>query len=102
MQSTTNSVLSLVLIESQVTWLASWNENIQGATKYIMLNAASRLKGEKDWKKYEIARWLHRCVDKIRRQYCEDLKSKETRLGQRAVALYFIDRVCCILYLNCS
>ncbi len=29
---------------SQVTWLASWNENIQGATKYVMLNAASKLK----------------------------------------------------------
>ncbi|GFS25449.1 DNA topoisomerase 1 [Elysia marginata] len=30
--------------DNTVTWLASWNENIQGATKYVMLNAASRLK----------------------------------------------------------
>ena len=28
----------------QVSWLACWNENIQGQTKYVMLNAASRLK----------------------------------------------------------
>ena len=78
----------------QVTWLASWTENIQGAIKYIMLNAASRLKGEKDWMKYETARRLHKCVDKIRAQYREDWKSKEMRVRQRAVALYFIDKVC--------
>lgn len=29
---------------SQVTWLASWTENVQNQTKYVMLNAASRLK----------------------------------------------------------
>lgn len=77
----------------QVTWLASWSENIQGSIKYIMLNAASKLKGEKDWMKYETARRLHKCVDKIRRTYREDWKSKEMKIRQRAVALYFIDKV---------
>ncbi|ESO89774.1 hypothetical protein LOTGIDRAFT_192697 [Lottia gigantea] len=79
--------------DNQVTWLASWNENIQGQTKYIMLNAASKLKGEKDWAKYEVARKLHKCVDKIRANYHEDFKSKEMRIRQRAVALYFIDKL---------
>ena len=59
-----------------------------------MLNAASRLKGEKDWQKYETARKLHKCVDKIRASYQDDWKSKEMRIRQRAVALYFIDKVC--------
>ena len=53
------------------------------------------LKGEKDWMKYEKARDLHRCVDKIRANYIEDWKSKEMRIRQRAVALYFIDKVSC-------
>lgn len=44
--------------DNTVTWLASWTENVQGQVKYIMLNSASRLKGEKDWQKYEIARQL--------------------------------------------
>lgn len=79
--------------DNQVTWLASWNENIQGSTKYVMLNASSRLKGEKDWNKYETARKLHKCVDKIRANYVEDWKSKEMRIRQRAVALYFIDKL---------
>ncbi|XP_046354465.1 DNA topoisomerase I, mitochondrial-like isoform X1 [Haliotis rufescens] len=79
--------------DNMVTWLSSWNENIQGQTKYIMLNAASKLKGEKDWQKYEVARRLHKCVDKIRAQYREDWKSKEMRIRQRAVALYFIDKL---------
>ena len=79
--------------DNTVTWLASWNENIQNLTKYVMLNPASKLKGEKDIMKFEIARKLHRCVDKIREQYKVDLKSKEMRIRQRAVALYFIDRL---------
>lgn len=49
--------------------------------------------GEKDWQKYETARRLKKIVDRIRAQYREDWKSKEMRIRQRAVALYFIDKV---------
>ncbi|CAL1605715.1 unnamed protein product [Knipowitschia caucasica] len=79
--------------DNKVTWLASWTENIQGSIKYIMLNPSSRIKGEKDWQKYETARRLKKCVDRIRNQYREDWKSKEMRIRQRAVALYFIDKL---------
>nr|CAG4649146.1 EOG090X0296 [Scapholeberis mucronata]SVE93489.1 EOG090X0296 [Scapholeberis mucronata] len=79
--------------DNTVTWLASWTENVQGQVKYIMLNPASRLKGEKDWQKYEIARKLKDCVEKIRETYKEDWKSKEMKIRQRAVALYFIDKL---------
>lgn len=56
------------------------------------------LQGEKDWQKYETARRLKKCVDRIRNQYREDWKSKEMRIRQRAVALYFIDKVRRSLY----
>ncbi|KAI5623883.1 DNA topoisomerase I, mitochondrial isoform X1, partial [Silurus asotus] len=79
--------------DNTVTWLASWTENVQGSCKYIMLNANSKLKGEKDWEKYEVARKLKTCVDAIRAQYHEDLKSKQMGTRQRAVALYFIDKL---------
>ncbi|NXS01026.1 TOP1 topoisomerase, partial [Oxylabes madagascariensis] len=79
--------------DNKVTWLVSWTENIQGSIKYIMLNPSSRIKGEKDWQKYETARRLKKCVDKIRNQYREDWKSKEMKVRQRAVALYFIDKL---------
>ncbi|XP_055004095.1 DNA topoisomerase I, mitochondrial isoform X2 [Boleophthalmus pectinirostris] len=79
--------------DNTVTWLASWTENIQGSIKYIMLNANSKLKGEKDWEKYEVARKLKTCVDDIRYQYNQDLKSKQMGTRQRAVALYFIDKL---------
>ena len=49
--------------------------------------------GEKDWEKYEVARQLKGRVDQIRTQYQEDLKSKQMVTRQRAVALYFIDKV---------
>lgn len=79
--------------DNTVTWLASWTENVQGQVKYVMLNPSSKLKGEKDWQKYETARKLASCVDKIRETYREEWKAKEMRIRQRAVALYFIDRL---------
>ncbi|XP_028919866.1 DNA topoisomerase I, mitochondrial isoform X2 [Ornithorhynchus anatinus] len=82
-----------VRFDNTVTWLASWTENIQNSIKYIMLNPSSKLKGEKDWQKYELARRLKGVVDKIRAQYRADWKSKEMKKRQRAVALYFIDKL---------
>jgi DNA topoisomerase-1 len=79
--------------DNMVAWLACWTENVQGNTKYVMLNAASRVKGERDWQKYEKARKLHRCIDKIRSNYRDDWKSKEMKVRQRAVAIYFIDKL---------
>ncbi|XP_050306633.1 DNA topoisomerase I, mitochondrial isoform X2 [Anthonomus grandis grandis] len=79
--------------DNKVTWLASWTENVQNQVKYIMLNPSSKLKGEKDWQKYETARKLHQKVDKIRENYQADWKSKEMKIRQRAVALYFIDKL---------
>ena len=58
-----------------------------------MLNPSSKLKGEKDMLKYEKARELKKHINRIRDQYVTDFKSKEMRLRQRAVALYFIDKL---------
>ncbi|XP_077127483.1 DNA topoisomerase I, mitochondrial isoform X2 [Ranitomeya variabilis] len=82
-----------VRFDNAVTWLASWTENIQGSIKYIMLNPSSKLKGEKDWQKYEMARRLKSVVAQIRSQYRLDWKSREMKKRQRAVALYFIDKL---------
>lgn len=79
--------------DNTVTWLASWTENVQNQNKYVMLGATSRLKGEKDWLKYETARSLHTRIDKIRADYQNDWTSKEMRVRQRGVALYFIDKL---------
>ena len=79
--------------DNTVTWLASWTENIQNSIKYVMLNPSSKLKGEKDMQKYEKARSLKSRIDKIRADYVTDFKSKEMRIRQRAVALYFIDKL---------
>lgn len=79
--------------DNTVTWLASWTENVQNQTKYVMLNPSSKLKGEKDMQKYEKARQLKTRIDKIRADYVTDFKSKEMRIRQRAVALYFIDKL---------
>ncbi|XP_045417305.1 DNA topoisomerase I, mitochondrial isoform X3 [Lemur catta] len=79
--------------DNTVMWLASWKENIQSSIKYIMLNPSSKLKREKDWQKYEIARRLKGVVDEIRFQYRADWKSQEMKRRQCAVALYLIDKL---------
>ena len=79
--------------DNMVTWLASWNENVQNQVKYIMLNPSSKIKGEKDYMKYETARRLKNKINKIRDTYMAEWKSKEMRIRQRAVALYFIDKL---------
>lgn len=79
--------------DNTVTWLACWIENICGSYKYVMLNAATRLKGEKDWQKYETARKLKNEVGKIRKEYMADWKDKEMKIRQRGVAMYFIDKL---------
>jgi len=66
---------------------------LQGQVKYLMLNPSPRLKGEKDWHKYEKARDLGEKIGQIRENYKNDLKSKKMGIRQRAVAMYFIDEV---------
>nr|XP_028708877.1 DNA topoisomerase I, mitochondrial isoform X7 [Macaca mulatta] len=79
--------------DNTVTWLAAWTESIQNSIKYVMLNPCSKLKGEKAWQKFETARRLRGFVDEIRSQYQADWKSQEMKTRQRAVALYFIDKL---------
>jgi DNA topoisomerase I len=75
------------------TWLAMWNENINGAYKYVMLAANSDIKGQSDYKKFEKARELKKYIDKIRRDYTRDLKSGSTADRQLATAVYLIDKL---------
>lgn len=79
--------------DQKATWLAMWQENINGAYKYVMLGAASDVKGQSDLKKFEKARELKKHIDKIRRDYTKDLKSQVMADRQRATAMYFIDKL---------
>uniref|UniRef100_A0A1I7ZUY2 DNA topoisomerase 1 n=1 Tax=Steinernema glaseri TaxID=37863 RepID=A0A1I7ZUY2_9BILA len=79
--------------DNTVSWLCSWTENVLGLNKYMMFNPSSKIKGEKDYEKFETARKLKSKVAHIREQYTADWKSKEMRIRQRAVALYFIDKL---------
>ena len=44
--------------DQEGTWLAMWQENINGAYKYVMLAANSDVKGQSDYHKFEKAREL--------------------------------------------
>ncbi|KAK9469028.1 hypothetical protein V1512DRAFT_220785 [Lipomyces arxii] len=77
--------------DNTVTWLATWKENINGATKYVMLSANSSLKGMSDMKKFEKARMLKHKIHRIRKDYTRELKDEVMANRQRATAMYLID-----------
>lgn len=74
------------------TWLAMWQENINGAYKYVMLAANSDVKGQSDYKKFEKARELKKHIDRIREDYTKELKDEVMANRQRATAVYLIDK----------
>ena len=51
--------------DPSVTWLCSWNENVQGMNKYVMLAASSSFKGKSDMQKYGKAIQLKHCIHKV-------------------------------------
>lgn len=77
--------------EQTGTWLAQWQENINGAYKYVMLAAGSDIKGQSDYKKFEKARSLKKHIDRIRKDYKKELRSPVMSDRQRATAMYLID-----------
>ncbi|KPM40673.1 DNA topoisomerase 1 [Neonectria ditissima] len=79
--------------DQKATWLAMWQENINGAYKYVMLGAASDIKGQSDFKKFEKARELKKHIGRIRKEYTKELKSEVMADRQRATAMYLIDKL---------
>ncbi|EFX03181.1 topoisomerase 1 [Grosmannia clavigera kw1407] len=78
--------------DNKATWLAMWQENINGCYKYVMLAANSAIKGQADHKKFEKARELKKHITRIRADYTRELKSEVMADRQRATAMYLIDR----------
>lgn len=79
--------------DQKATWLAMWQENINGAYKYVMLGAGSDVKGQSDYKKFEKARELKKHIGRIRKDYTKELKSEIMADRQRATAMYLIDNL---------
>ncbi|KAJ5654643.1 hypothetical protein N7490_001646 [Penicillium lividum] len=78
--------------DQEGTWLAMWQENINGNYKYVMLAANSDVKGQSDFKKFEKARELKKYIEKIRKDYQKALKHDLMVERQKATAVYLIDQ----------
>ena len=79
--------------DQKATWLATWQENINGAYKYVMLSPTSDVKGQSDYKKFEKARELKKHIARIRKDYTKELKSEVMADRQRATAMFLIDKL---------
>lgn len=78
--------------DNKATWLAMWQENVNGNYKYVMLAASASVKGKADYKKFEKARELKKRIDFIRKDYEKKLKSDMMQERQMATAMYLIDK----------
>ncbi|KAL3492949.1 hypothetical protein BJX62DRAFT_201742 [Aspergillus germanicus] len=78
--------------DQEGTWLAMWQENINGNYKYVMLAANSDVKGQSDYKKFEKARELKKHIARIRKDYQKNLKNELMVERQKATAVYLIDQ----------
>ncbi|KAI2944201.1 hypothetical protein CBS63078_203 [Aspergillus niger] len=78
--------------DQEGTWLAMWQENINGNYKYVMLAANSDVKGQSDYKKFEKARELKHHIGRIRKDYQKNLKHELMVERQKATAVYLIDQ----------
>lgn len=82
-----------VVHDNTVTWLAMWRDTVGGNYKYVMLAPSSTVKGQSDMMKFEKARNLKNCIEDIQRSYTADFQSPDKHIAQRAVAVYFIDKL---------
>ncbi|KAI3397856.1 hypothetical protein diail_10257 [Diaporthe ilicicola] len=78
--------------DNKATWLAMWQENVNGNYKYVMLAASASVKGKADMAKFEKARELKKHIDYIRKDYTKKLKSEVMQERQMATAMYLIDK----------
>ena len=87
----------------ETSWMAHWVDNVQDMGKYMGVNATSFLKGEHDMEKYEVARRLKHCIQRIRASVLTELKSSSLRerwlsdelvmWRQLATAIWIIDKL---------
>lgn len=77
--------------DPSVTWLSSWNENVQNQNKYVMLAASSSFKGKSDLEKYDTAIRLKGCIGKVRKDYTAKIASKDRSQQQLGTAMWVID-----------
>ena len=84
-----------VRCNQEATWLAHFrDENSTFAPgKYLFLSADSKVKGDNDQKKYERARRLKACINRVREDYTGKMRSDDTTDNQLGVCTYLIDKL---------
>lgn len=82
-----------IIHNHEVSWVASWTENISGGIKYVLFGQDSSIRGQSDKKKFEVARQLQTKIDEIRSNYLKHLTDENMLNRQRATALWVIDNL---------
>ncbi|KAF5277198.1 hypothetical protein FQR65_LT03904 [Abscondita terminalis] len=87
-----------IIHNRQLNWFAYWKENVENRTKYMKLHPSSTFRAKEYFIKFETARQLNKYIDEIRAKYTIELGSNNMVICQRAVVLYFMDKLVLIAY----
>ncbi|KNH07280.1 DNA topoisomerase IB large subunit [Perkinsela sp. CCAP 1560/4] len=82
-----------VVHNQNVVWLACWRDPISGTMKAVFPSVLSSVRACADQVKYEKARSLSGMISSIREAYTADFGSTDKEIQQRAVCMYFIDKL---------
>ncbi|KAG2388416.1 hypothetical protein C9374_000580 [Naegleria lovaniensis] len=82
-----------VVSNNTVLWLAAYKDVINNKNKYVQFASGSSLKAMNDYLKYQTARNLKDCIEKIREDYKKQWTDSSETERQLGVAIYFIDKL---------
>nr|QFG74124.1 MAG: DNA topoisomerase I-like protein [Megaviridae environmental sample] len=82
-----------IINDMQGLWIARWKAPITNKMKYVFLARSSKQRSSRDVQKYEKARKLKKKINKIRKQYTNEMQSSDKRTKMIACAVYLIDRL---------
>lgn len=82
-----------VIHNREVSWIASWHDEVSNTTKYVYLSQESSLRGCNDCEKFDKARMLRKRILKIRKTNHDNLSSTDEKTRQLATCCYFVDHL---------
>jgi len=80
-----------IIWEPSFLWTAKWNDKLRSKEKYVWLSDTSRVKQEREKKKFDKARELEKEYNKVKKHIVDNLTSEDLKRRKVATVCYLID-----------
>jgi len=83
-----------IIWQPESLWIAKWDDELTGKTKYIWLHDTAPIKQEREAQKFDKAIELRGRLEEIRSRIQENLTAESDKRRRIATACYLIDKLC--------